>query len=116
MVRRTDGEMDHASAVRLAFCLYLATIAPGVAGEDAGEFQFVPYIFGLPHPTGYPLYILFGKLWTMIVPIGTIAYRMNLLAAIAAALAVALTFRTVLLVSEHIAAGLIAAITLATSG
>ena len=26
-----------------------------------------------PHPPGYPLYVLLGKLWTLLVPAGSIA-------------------------------------------
>ena len=52
-----------AMAVGLAFLLlYFLTLAPDVVGHDAGEFQFVPYIFGIPHYTGYPLYLVLGKL------------------------------------------------------
>ena len=61
--------------------------APGVLGGDPGELQFVPYILGLAHPTGTPLYVLVGKLWSLL-PVGpTVAWRMNLLAAVAASLA-----------------------------
>jgi hypothetical protein len=60
----------------------------GVLGGDAGELQFVPPILGLTHPTGYPLQVLLHKVWS-VVPIGTVAYRLNLLDAAVAALAVA---------------------------
>src|SRR5438046_10538168 len=36
--------------------LYGLTAAPGVQGGDSGEFQFVGYVLGIPHPPGYPLY------------------------------------------------------------
>ncbi|HEX6511030.1 MAG TPA: DUF2723 domain-containing protein, partial [Chloroflexota bacterium] len=55
-------------------------------GHDAGEFQFVPYIFGIPHITGYPLFLLIGKAWTFL-PLGSVAWRMNLLSALFGALA-----------------------------
>jgi len=76
------------AASSLCLALYLMTIAPGVLGGDAGELQFMPYILGLPHPTGYPLQVLLGKLWVTLVPIGSVAYRMNVLSAFAGALAV----------------------------
>ncbi len=44
------------------------------------------HILGIPHPSGYPLYVLLGKLWTILVPIGSIALRMSLFSAFAAAL------------------------------
>ena len=64
-------------------------------GGDPGELQFVPAILGLPHPTGTPLYVLLGKAWSLL-PLGhSVAWRMNLLAAVSAVLAVVLVFRTV---------------------
>jgi hypothetical protein len=41
-----------------AFALYASTLAPTILAGDGGEFQFVPYLLGVAHPTGYPLYIL----------------------------------------------------------
>ncbi len=71
--------------------LYLFTLAPGVAGGDAGEHQFAAPLLGIPHTTGYPLYILLGKLWTLLIPVGTMAWRMNLFSAVIGALAAATT-------------------------
>jgi len=77
-----------------SFVLYVLTLSPGVVGGDPGEFQFVPYILGIPHRTGYPLYVLLGKLWSYL-PMGGTAYRMNLFSALFAALAAALTYLTI---------------------
>jgi hypothetical protein len=74
------------------FGLYLATLAPTVLEADGGEFQFVPWLPGIAHPTGYPLYILLGWLWTHLLPVGEVAWRMNLLSAVLAAAAVGLTY------------------------
>ncbi len=56
---------------------------------DSGEFQFTGAILGIPHPTGYPLYTLLGKAWSLL-PLGTVAYRINLSSACYMAAAVAL--------------------------
>ncbi|MDQ1300653.1 MAG: hypothetical protein QG637_572, partial [Chloroflexota bacterium] len=64
---------------------YLSTLVPGVAGGDAGEMQFTAPLFAIAHSTGYPLYVALGFLWAKLVPIGTVALRMNLLAAVSAA-------------------------------
>jgi hypothetical protein len=67
--------------------VYVRTLSPGALGGDPGELQFVPYILGLPHPTGTPLYILLGKLWSAL-PLGpSVAWRMNLLSAVSATMA-----------------------------
>ncbi len=71
-----------------AFVLYTRTLAPTVLGGDGGEFQFVPYLLGVAHPTGYPLYTLLGWVWSHLLPVGDVAYRMNLFSAFCAALAV----------------------------
>ncbi len=72
--------------------LYIATLAPTVLEADAGEFQFVPWLPGIAHPTGYPLYVLLGWAWTHLLPVGEVAWRMNLLSAMFAAGAVASTY------------------------
>ena len=59
-----------------------ATLAPTVLAGDGGEFQFVPYLLGVAHPTGYPLYTLLGWLWSHLLPVGDVAYRMNLFSAL----------------------------------
>jgi hypothetical protein len=65
----------------LAFALYAATAAPGTLFGDPSEYQFVPAILVIAHPPGYAFYTLLAKLWQTIVPIGSIAYCTNLLAA-----------------------------------
>jgi len=50
------------------------------------------HILGIPHPSGYPLYVLLGKLWTLVVPIGSIALRMSLFSAFTGAGAAAGAF------------------------
>src|SRR5512136_2315458 len=82
-----------ASALGLgSFGLYLATLAPTVLFADGGEFQFAPYILGIVHPTGYPLFLLLGWAWSHLLPIGEVAYRMNLFSAWWAAWAVGLSY------------------------
>lgn len=94
--------------------IYILTLAPSVLGGDAGELQFVPYILGLTHPTGYPLFCLLGKLWSYL-PIGTVAYRMNLLSAVFASLAVSGFYFVALRLSRSRISSLIGALALAFS-
>ncbi len=92
---------------------YLLTLSPGVQGGDPGELQFVSHILGMPHPTGYPSYILLGKLWTTL-PFGpSVAWRMNLLSAMSASLAVILTYLSVRLRVQREVPALGAALSLA---
>ncbi len=78
-----------------ALTLYLLTLAPGVVGGDAGEHQFAVPLLGIPHTTGYPLYVLAGKLWTLLIPWGEPAWRLNLFSAVAGAAAAGVAAVTV---------------------
>ena len=69
---------------------YVRTLLPGVVGGDAGELQYAGPLLALVHPTGQPLYVALGFFWSHLVSIGTVAFRMNLLAAVCAAAACAL--------------------------
>jgi hypothetical protein len=70
--------------------VYLRTLLPGIAWGDWGEMQTVPHVVGVAHPTGYPTYILLSWL-AHLVPIGSIAFRSNLLSAVLVASALAVT-------------------------
>ena len=69
----------------LAFALYARTMPPTVLDGDSGEYQHMAYYLGVPHSTGYPLYILLAKLFTFL-PVGDVAFRVNLLSVVCAAL------------------------------
>lgn len=75
-----------------AFVLYAYAAAPGIVTffDDTLEFQTVAATWGIAHPTGYPLYTIMGALWARLLPIGTWAGRLNLMSALAAAIAVGL--------------------------
>ena len=75
------GNLLAATAVGIgSFAVYLTTLAPTVTTNDAGRFQIAAPVLGIGHPTGYPTFILLGKLFTYL-PFGDVAYRMNLMAA-----------------------------------
>ena len=78
----------------LFFCFFLWSLSPTVSVGDSGELISASYNLGIPHPPGYPLYILIGKAFTFIF-LGNIALRVNLLSAFFAALtAVMIYFAT----------------------
>ena len=86
---------DHLIALALfvtALAVYLRTLCPSLYWGDCGELATVAATLGIPHPTGYPLYCLLGKLWTLALPFGTIVWRMNVLSAVFGALAVTCLF------------------------
>jgi hypothetical protein len=73
---------------------YVSTLAPTVLEGDAALFEYTPWVLGVTYPTGFPSYVLLGHLWTLLVPIGSVAYRMNLLSAVCGALALACLYPT----------------------
>ncbi len=75
-----------------SFTVYAATLAPTVLFADGGEFQFVPWLPGIAHPTGYPLYVLLGWLFSHMLPVGEVAWRLNLFSAVTGAVAVAMGY------------------------
>ncbi len=72
------------AAFAVAAIVYVRTLLPGVSFGDWAEAQMIPARLGILHPTGYPLYTLLGKL-SSLIPVESVAYRANLLSAVAAA-------------------------------
>ena len=49
--------------------VYFATLLPGVGySGDTSKFQFLGKILGIPHPTGYPLYLVLNNLFVTLFP------------------------------------------------
>ncbi len=78
----------------MTLTFFVITLRPDVGGtEDSPKFQFVGRVLGTSHSPGYPFYAMatwaFGRL-----PIGTLAYRINLFSAVCGALACVCIFLT----------------------
>ena len=67
-------------------------MAPSVVPGDPGEYQLIAARWGIGHPPGYGFYALLGNLFTRAVPVGTLAWRANLLSAVCGAATVALAY------------------------
>ncbi len=98
----------------LALIVYLRTLLPGPSVGDWAEMQWIPAHLAIPHPTGYPLYVLLGKAFSLI-PVGSLGFRAELLSSVSAAAAAG---TTVLIVARlgvrpviAVAAGLALAVT-----
>jgi tetratricopeptide (TPR) repeat protein len=57
--------------------IYLLTLAPEVTLEDSGELCTGSFYAGIPHPPGYPFWAIYSWLWTAILPIGNVAWRVE---------------------------------------
>jgi hypothetical protein len=78
--------------VALTLALYVAS-CPSVPGAwDTGEMQSVPYVLGVSHPTGFPLYTLIGYVFSHVFAIGTVAFRLNVLGSVSMSCAIGLLF------------------------
>ena len=87
MARRLDWREValYGAAFAVPFLAYLLTLGPATMDQDASELATAAYVLGVPHPSGYPLYMLLSKAWQLLVPLGSIAYRMNLFSAVCGA-------------------------------
>ena len=87
---RLDSRTARLSCAGIVFIVALATywltLAPGVALVDSGELIVAAHNLGVAHPPGFPFYIMLAHLATMI-PIGSVAVRVNFASALFAALA-----------------------------
>ncbi len=68
----------------LVFGLYVVTAWPTVAVGDSGELVTAAYHLGIAHPPGYPLYVVLTKLVSVLLPLGSVAFRANMACAVAA--------------------------------
>ncbi len=94
--------------------LYVVTLAPDILPADNGEFQWVAATGGLAHPPGFPLHTLLGMAISRL-PLGVVAWRINLLSAILAAGTLGVICITVLELTGRKVAGIGAAVALGSS-
>ncbi|MCL4213716.1 MAG: DUF2723 domain-containing protein [Gemmatimonadales bacterium] len=85
----------------LTFLLYLITLSPETAMWDTSEYIAAAYTLGLPHPPGNPLFVLIGRVASILPIAPTVAMRINLLAAISSAVSAGMWF----LITERVLVG-----------
>lgn len=81
----------------VTLALYMYVVSPTLAFWDVGEFLSCCYNLGVPHPPGTPLYVLIGRLFSLIPWTPEIALRLNFISVLSGAMVAALV---VLLVSR----------------
>ena len=74
------------------FVLYLATLSPGVAMWDAGEYIAAARSLGIPHQPGNPMFVLIAHVAGLLPLSDTYAVRINVLAALSSAVVAGLWF------------------------
>lgn len=82
-------------ALVLLFCsgvVYLITMAPTLSFWDCGEFIATASTLGVPHPPGAPLFLLVGRVFSMLPLFEDIGARVNLVSVTASAATVMMTY------------------------
>ena len=85
----------------VSFLVYYDTMAPTVSFWDCGEFIATSHTLGVPHPPGSPLFLIIGRVFSMIPFSPDIAFRVNLISVFVSALAVMLLYLIIVKVIAH---------------
>src|SRR5947209_14929737 len=108
MATSSITELDYRPSYRAALAvslavlvLYLLTLAPSTAMWDTSEYIAAAYTLGLPHPPGNPLFVIVGRVFSILPIATTVAVRINVLAAICSAVSAGMWF----LVTERVLVG-----------
>jgi hypothetical protein len=81
--------------------LYVVTLAPTTAMWDTSEYIASAFVLGNPHPPGNPLFVLLGRVFAVLPIPGSVAVKINLLAAVTSALSAGFWF----LITERVLVG-----------
>ncbi len=92
MTHRTINRIVAVVLFFVAEVIYLRTMAPTLSFWDCGEFIATAVTLGIPHPPGAPLYLLLGRLFSMIPLSGDIGARVNVISTLASSATVMLTY------------------------
>ena len=85
----------------ISFLVYYDTMAPSVSYWDCGEFIAVAYTLGVPHPPGSPLFLLLGRIASMLPISEDIAFRVNILSPLSSAFAVFFLYLIIVQIVNH---------------
>lgn len=89
--------------ILIAGASYFLTLPKGIGFGDSGTMAAAAVSLGIPHPPGFPTYVLLGYFFSLL-PIGSILWRLQLLSLIPAVGIVILVFMMVFKKNELIPA------------
>lgn len=76
------------------FAFYVIFLPPTLSTPDSPELVAAAFTLGVAHSPGYVLYLLSGKLFSFL-PLGSLAWRLNVMSAVFASLTVGLVSLTI---------------------
>ncbi|MEJ7820054.1 MAG: DUF2723 domain-containing protein [Rubrobacteraceae bacterium] len=119
--RKTLAYLAGVGTALFVFALYVMTLAPTVLPyalpelADVAMLQMQVCTLSIPHPTGYPTYLMLSKLLTYL-PFGDCGYGANLASAIYGAFAVLAVFAAGYLLSRRVLAASVGALAFGLGG
>jgi len=87
----SDNRFDKTNAVLaglvfvISFVVYALTVQRSLSFWDCGEFVACSRILGIPHPPGTPLFVILGRLFSLIPLADDISYQINYMSVISSA-------------------------------
>jgi hypothetical protein len=86
----------------IATFAYVTTMEPTASFWDCGEFIAVSYKLMVPHPPGAPLFLLIGRLFSMVAGSDTtqVAYWVNMVSALSSSFTVLFLFWTITMLAR----------------
>lgn len=86
----------------LSFVVYGMTMADSVSFWDCGEFAACSYTLSVPHPPGSPLFLVIGRVFSMLPISADIAVRVTWASVLVSALANLLLFLIIVRLIRHL--------------
>ncbi len=82
-MRRSSARIAACAAWIVPFAIYIVSLHGEVGYWDTGEAQTVPWIFGIMHPTGFPVFTILAGFFAHLFPFGAVSWRIALFSALA---------------------------------
>ncbi len=101
MTVRADERLAAGAVLLVSFVLYLVTLCPGPFWLDTSELIAGAHTLGIVHPPAHPVWVMLAKALGLLLPFGSVGFRVNLLSALCGALTAALTTSLACALAPH---------------
>jgi hypothetical protein len=91
------------------FVIYYFTLSPTVSPGDSGDLLAAVCSSGVPHPPGFPLFVLLAKMFSYFPLPGSTAFKVNFFSAVCGAFTAGLLFFSATSYTQNAWAGLVGA-------